>query len=127
MSKVILIVDDEPMIRHLLQCLLSMDGFLVKEACDGLDALDQVENLRPDLILLDYMMPNLDGLATCRKLRSQPETADVPIIMLSANAQPSVIEQSVQAGVNSFLDKSGNISTNLTHHINNVLDNQVLH
>jgi CheY-like chemotaxis protein len=103
MNKLILIVDDEPMVRHLLQMLLSMDGFQVAEACDGMEALDKVEQQRPDLILMDYMMPNLDGLAACKYLRSQPETANVPIIMLSANAIPSVVAASEQAGVNRFL------------------------
>ena len=128
MNKLILIVDDEPMVRHLLQMLLSMDGFQVAEACDGMEALDKVEQQRPDLILMDYMMPNLDGLAACKYLRSQPETANVPIIMLSANAIPSVVAASEQAGVNRFLDKSGNISHLLTEHIHDVLgNNQLLH
>ena len=127
MSKLILIVDDEPMIRYLLQYLLSMDGFQVSEACDGMEALGKVEQQRPDLVLLDYMMPNMDGLATCKQLRSRPETANLPIIMLSANAMPSIIEASVQAGVNRFLDKSGNISHTLTEHIYDVLGNQLLH
>ncbi len=128
MNKLILIVDDEPMIRHMLQYLLSMDGFQVAEACDGVEALDKVEQQRPDLILLDYMMPNLDGLATCKHLRSQPATANVPIIMLSANAMPSVIAASEQAGVNRFLDKSGNILHLLTEHIHDVLGgSQLLH
>ena len=128
MNKLILIVDDEPMVRHLLQMLLSMDGFQVAEACDGMEALDKVEQQCPDLILMDYMMPNLDGLAASKYLRSQPETANVPIIMLSANSLPSVIEASEQAGIDRFLDKSGNISHLLTEHIHDVLgNNQILH
>jgi CheY-like chemotaxis protein len=122
MSKLILIVDDEPMIRHLIQCLLKMDGFQVVEACDGLEALGKVRVTQPDLILMDYMMPNMDGIATCLELRKQPAMANVPIIMLSANAQPNIVERSVKAGVNSFLDKSGNISGSLSKHINDVLD-----
>lgn len=128
MNKLILIVDDEPMVRHLLQYLLKMDGFQVDQACDGMDALDKVEQACPDLILLDYMMPKLDGLATCKHLRSQPKTADVPIIMLSASSMPSIIKASEEAGVNRFLHKADNISHVLTEHIHDVLSgNQMLY
>ncbi|MCP5096941.1 MAG: response regulator [Chloroflexi bacterium] len=127
MSKLILIVDDEPMIRHLLQCILQMDGFQVEEASDGLEALGKIQSNQPDLILMDYMMPNMDGITTCKELRKQPETAHVPIIMLSANVQPGLVERSTKAGVTSFLDKSGNISTALTQHIHDVLNNNIMH
>ncbi len=121
MGKLILIVDDEPMIRHLLQCLLQLDGFQVDEASDGVEALGKANAQRPDLILMDYMMPNMDGITAIQKLRKQPQTADVPIIMLTANAQPAILERSMRAGVNCFLDKNENMVGTLTQHIQKVL------
>jgi len=121
MGKLILIVDDEPVIRHLLQCLLQLDGFQVDEARDGVEALGKVDAQCPDLILMDYMMPNMDGITAVKKLRNQPQTANVPIIMLTANVQPAIEERSVEAGVNCFLDKNENITGTLTQHIHEVL------
>ena len=121
MNKLILIVDDEPMIRHLLNQLLRLDGYVVQEASDGEDAILKVKHKKPDLIVMDYMMPNLDGLSACRELRRQPDMDDVPIIMLSAITKPEIIEKSLNAGANRFLDKTGSIPDGLTNLIHQYL------
>ncbi|MDT9184104.1 EAL domain-containing protein [Limnospira sp. PMC 289.06] len=80
----ILIVDDTPGNLHLLSRILSKKGYKVREAIDGKTALQEVNNKLPDLILLDIMMPDIDGYAVCNQLKSEPYTAEVPIIFLSA-------------------------------------------
>ncbi|TKA08414.1 response regulator transcription factor [Actinacidiphila oryziradicis] len=78
----ILIVDDEPAVREALARSLEFEGYLVDTATDGMDALEQLEHDHPDLILLDVMMPVLDGLAAARRIRAKGDT--VPILMLTA-------------------------------------------
>ncbi|MBK8431464.1 MAG: response regulator [Chloroflexi bacterium] len=77
-------MDDEPMARTLLRLMLVRAGFEVVEAKDGHDALEKLKENRPDLVILDVMMPGMDGFTVCSTMRSQPTTADVPVIMLSA-------------------------------------------
>ena len=80
----ILVVDDEADTIELLQTLLEGEGYAVDTAADGRVALDMVHTARPDLVLLDVMMPELDGLQVCDHLRFNPATRDVPIIFLTA-------------------------------------------
>lgn len=123
MKKLVLIVDDEPMIRLLLNQLLQMDGYSVEEANNGKDAIGKAKILKPDVIVMDYMMPLLDGLSACKALSEMPETANVPIIMLSANTKPDMIEKSRLAGADIFLDKSNNIPVGLSNAIKEILTN----
>ena len=67
-KKLVLIVDDEPMIRLLLNQLLQMDGYSVEEAKNGVDAVGKAKELMPDLIVMDYMMPKLDGISACKEI-----------------------------------------------------------
>jgi len=101
----ILIVDDEPMTRNLLRLMLERAGFEISEAEDGLKALLTVAENPPDVLLLDVMMPNMDGLTVCEKLRAQAETAVLPIILLSARTSPEAIREGMQAGATRYLGK----------------------
>ena len=105
MSKTVLVVDDEKMTRDLLRLMLKGTGFTILEAEDGFIALEQVAAYSPDIMILDVMMPGMDGLAVCRKLRAEPETADLPIIMLSAKTTPTAIQDGIEAGANKYLTK----------------------
>lgn len=105
MSKTVLVVDDEKMTRDLLRLMLKGTGFTILEAEDGFAAMEQVAAHSPDIIILDVMMPGMDGLAVCRKLRSEPETADLPVIMLSAKTTPTAIQDGLEAGANKYLTK----------------------
>ncbi|MBI2014798.1 MAG: response regulator [Candidatus Rokubacteria bacterium] len=86
MRQEILVVDDEPDIRHLVVLHLERDGFRCRTASNGPDALREARAAVPDLVVLDLMLPGLDGLEVCRRLRSEAATAAVPIIMLTAKA-----------------------------------------
>ncbi|MBF0344377.1 MAG: hybrid sensor histidine kinase/response regulator [Nitrospirae bacterium] len=79
----VLIVDDEPYNRKLLRLIL-MDKYNLSFATDGVSALEAAQRVRPDLILLDIMMPEMDGIEACRRLKATPETADIPVIFISA-------------------------------------------
>jgi DNA-binding response OmpR family regulator len=80
----ILVVEDESDIRELLRYNLEQDGFAVEEASDGAEALDRVRRRAPDLMVLDLMLPQMSGLEICRRIRNEPETAKLPIIVVTA-------------------------------------------
>jgi two-component system, OmpR family, KDP operon response regulator KdpE len=98
----ILVVDDEPQIRRTLRATLSAEGYTIAEAQDGEAALAEFRRERPDLVLLDMNMPVLDGLATCRDLRS---ASDVPIIMLTVRSSEKDKVRSLDAGADDYVTK----------------------
>jgi CheY-like chemotaxis protein len=83
----VLIVDDEPNIRFVLRIAFEAAGHEVSEASNGLRALDEVASARPDLVATDFMMPVLDGGQLIARLRSEPATADIPILLISASSR----------------------------------------
>jgi len=80
----ILVVDDDPVNRDFFQLMLSKLGFLVEEACDGMDAQDKIKKVKPDLILLDNIMPRMSGFELTKMLKKDPVFEEIPIIMFSA-------------------------------------------
>jgi CheY-like chemotaxis protein len=86
--KTVLVVDDEPVLRTIVREILHEEGYAVIEAADGRVMLEMMERERPDLVLMDVMMPGVDGREAYRQLRSRPEHQDVPVVMMSA-AVPS--------------------------------------
>ncbi len=101
----VLAVDDEPANLALLGKLLKHHGYGVVEAQDGLAALDAVAEHDPDVVCLDVMMPRLDGVEVCRRLRAQPERAGLPILLLTALNRPEDKVRGLEAGANDFLSK----------------------
>jgi DNA-binding response OmpR family regulator len=100
----ILVVDDDPAIRQLLTDVLEMEGHEVRTAPDGLAAVRTLEVLRPDCVVLDVMMPGLDGYGVLRSLRTQ-DGDPVPVIMLTAAAEPDTAVRAWTDGVDYFLAK----------------------
>ncbi len=82
----ILVVEDEADIRELLRYSLTQEGFAVEEAADGAEALDRIMRRAPDLVLLDLMLPRMSGLELCRRLRANAETAQIPVIVVTAKS-----------------------------------------
>lgn len=116
-----LIVDDEPMARTLLRLMLVRAGFNVSEAEDGFDALEKVKKNPPDIILLDVMMPGMDGFTVCEALRNEENTASLPIIMLSAKTDLESINRGLRLGATKYLTKP--ISPeDLTQHVHDALN-----
>ncbi len=104
-SGVVLVVDDDPNARRLTRLLLERDGFDVHEAGDGHAALSEVSQVHPDVILMDAVMPNLDGFACTRELRADLTTREIPVIMVSAGTDEKHIEAGFDAGANEYITK----------------------
>lgn len=100
-----LVVDDDATIRGLLQITLETEGFDVLTAADGVDGLERARADDPDLVILDIMMPGLDGLQVCHTLKSEEATSDIPVILLSAKAQSHDIELGMRVGANDYITK----------------------
>src|SRR3954471_5302679 len=79
-----LVLDDDPAILNLLRKLLENDGFMVVAVGDGLEGLVKLETLKPDIVVCDMMMPNLDGMAFTRAIKGHSHTKDIPVVFLSA-------------------------------------------
>lgn len=108
MAKKILAVDDEKAIVRLVQVNLEREGYEVVTAYDGKEALEKVESEKPDLIVLDVMMPYMDGFEVLQQLKKNPETRDIPVIMLTAKAQDADVFRGWQSGVDCYLTKPFN-------------------
>jgi two-component system alkaline phosphatase synthesis response regulator PhoP len=101
----ILIADDDAQSAELLEAYLSGADYDLQTAADGEVTLRKVQEWKPDLILLDIMMPKVSGFEVCKRVRSNPATSDIVILMITALDQPSDIDRAVEAGTNDFLTK----------------------
>jgi two-component system, OmpR family, alkaline phosphatase synthesis response regulator PhoP len=108
MAKKILAVDDERHIVRLVQVNLERQGYTVVTAYDGKEALEKVEAESPDLIVLDVMMPYMDGFEVLQNLKRNQATRDIPVIMLTAKAQDADVFRGWQSGVDCYLTKPFN-------------------
>ena len=104
-NSTILIADDTEQNVELLQAYLDEVGCRVVTAYDGQETLDRVADSKPDLILLDIMMPKMSGYEICRKLKADPATRNIPICMVTALTEEGDIEKAVEAGTDDFLSK----------------------
>lgn len=105
MAYKILVADDEPMIVRLMEFILARQGHEVLIAVNGEEALQKIRAHRLDLVLLDIMMPRIDGYEIAQQLRADPETSRLPIIMLSAKAQEEDIRRGAGVGVDAYVTK----------------------
>jgi len=101
----ILVAEDNPQGAELLEAYLDGTGWEVRTSADGEETLRTVGDWKPDVVLLDIMMPRLSGFEVCKRLRHDPATRDVPVLMITALDQPSDVERAVEAGTNDFLTK----------------------
>ena len=101
----VLVVDDDDVIRQLITVNLELEGFDVATAVDGQDCLDKVVDFDPVVVTLDIMMPRLDGWEAARRLRSDPRTAGVKVVLLSARAQEADLQRGDRIGVDAYLTK----------------------
>lgn len=101
----VLIVDDDPFIARLVRMKVEQLGHTAETAGDGEEGLKAAARVHPDLILLDLMMPRMNGLEMCRRLRATPGGRDVPVVMLTAKAQERDVEAGFAAGATDYLIK----------------------
>ena len=120
----ILIADDNPQGVELLEAYLSSSNYEIETASDGEETLRKVKQWQPDLILLDIMMPKISGFEVCKRLRADPATRDMAVLMITALDQPSDIERAVEAGTDDFLTKPIN-KTELFLRIRSVLKSRL--
>ncbi len=104
----ILIVDDNIPNLELLQAYLEDVDCIISQALDGMTALEMIKKDKPDLLILDVMMPKISGFEICKKLKNAPETADMPIIMVTALSELGDIERAIDCGTDDFLSKPVN-------------------
>jgi two-component system phosphate regulon response regulator PhoB len=101
----ILIVEDETALMTMLRYNLEKQGFRVEEAGDGEEALTRISELKPDLVLLDWMLPHLSGIEVCRQIRRKPATRELPVIMISARGEDQDTVRGLNTGADDYLTK----------------------
>jgi two-component system, OmpR family, alkaline phosphatase synthesis response regulator PhoP len=104
-NKTILVVEDDPNILNLVRLYLEKEGYVVVGAATGLEALSKVKEEHPHLVILDLMLPELDGLEVCKRIRANPETSLVPIIMLTAKAEEADTVIGLELGADDYITK----------------------
>ena len=101
----VLIVDDDKVIQQLLEVNLELEGYEIAKASNGEEALSRVRDFGPDLVLLDVMMPKVDGREVCRRMKADPAMAEIPVIFLSARAQDMDVESGLELGASAYITK----------------------
>jgi DNA-binding response OmpR family regulator len=104
-TPLVLVADDDPDILDLVRYRLERSGYEVATATDGAEAVRLAGELAPALAVLDVMMPSLDGLEATRRLRDDPATADIPVILLTAKAQDADVQEGFLAGADDYIRK----------------------
>ena len=101
----VLVVEDDPEVNELVGAYVQIAGFDYDSALNGCTALEKIHNHRPALVVLDVMLPDLDGFEICRRLRSEHNTEDLPVVMLTALDRDEYRQRGEQCGANAFLTK----------------------
>lgn len=105
MAKKVLIVDDEPNIVAALEFLLEKNGYEVRVADNGAEALEQLDAFQPDLVLLDVMVPKLSGYEVCQRMRAEPKWRNIKIVMLSAKGREVEVNKGMSLGADLYVTK----------------------
>jgi DNA-binding response OmpR family regulator len=101
----VLIVEDDPEARKVLSLILKLDGYEISTAPGGAEAVQVMTTMIPDLLLLDVMMPGMDGYQVCGWVRANPATTAVPVVMLSGKADPESVARGLEVGADEYLSK----------------------
>lgn len=101
----VLVVDDDPLILEVLETVLDLEEFRVTTATDGNAALRRLVEERPDVVVCDVMMPDVDGLEVCRRIKADPATATLPVVLLTARDRPEDRAAGEEAGCDAYLTK----------------------
>src|SRR5260221_10295258 len=122
MNEKILVVDDEPISLALTEIILRRKGFVVQTACSAFHAQALLAKEKPDLVILDMMMPGISGFEFCRELRARQDTAKLPVLMLSVWFDIETVQRALAAGADEFLQKTSP-PTHIIRRVNALLAN----
>ena len=101
----VVLAEDDPDIQLVARLALKRAGFIVTVVSNGQEAIETVRRQPPDVVLLDWMMPELDGLETCRRLKADPQTAGIPVVFLTAKSQEAEIQRGLSLGASGYVTK----------------------
>jgi DNA-binding response OmpR family regulator len=121
MPKTILIIEDDEFFRDLVDKKLISEGFNVAKAVDGEEGIKKTKEEKPDLILLDLLLPNVDGFEVLERIKKDPDTASIPVIILSNLGQKEEVEKGLESGAADFLIKAQFTSDEIIEKVRNVL------
>jgi DNA-binding response OmpR family regulator len=105
MAKKVLIIEDYPATSKMIAEILEMEGYQAVIAADGLVGVEKAKSEKPDLILLDIMLPGIDGLEVCSRLRANDQTKNIPVIMVSVKASAEDVKTGLDKGANGYVSK----------------------
>jgi len=105
MANKILIVDDTETMRMAEEMMLSGEGYQISTACDGVDALEKISADRPDLVLMDIMMPRMDGIECCRRMKANDRTSDIKVVMVTTKSEYERVKEAFAAGCDDYITK----------------------
>jgi len=111
MSKTVLVVEDDDLNLKLFNELLQANGYDTLQASDGRDAVDMSRRYRPDLVLMDIRLPGISGLEATQRIKADPETADIPVVAITANAMKGDEQTVLEGGCNGYIAKPISIET----------------
>ena len=117
----ILVVDDSPALLELYDFTLSSEGYKVDTAKDGVEGLKKVEEFKPDLVLLDILMPNKDGFETLKEMRANKETKETPVLLLTNVDEQSKVEEGLKLGATDYIVKFQQTPNQVVEEIRQVL------
>lgn len=101
----ILVVDDDPRLLHVVSMYLTIEGYEVETAADGEEALQRIDQALPDVVVLDVMMAGMDGLEACRRIKGNPQTKHIPVILFTALSRDDDMRNGRAAGADRFINK----------------------
>lgn len=101
----ILLVDDNPIILEIEKSVLKVENYDIETALDGVEALEKVDSFRPDLVLLDIMMPQMDGFQVARSMKENEKTREIPIVMVTAKRRPEDMNEGYLEGAAGYITK----------------------
>jgi CheY-like chemotaxis protein len=110
MANKILIVDDTETMRMAEEMMLSGEGYQISTACDGVDALEKIGADKPDLVLMDIMMPRMDGIECCRRIKASDRTSDIKVVMVTTKSEYERVKEAFAAGCGDYITKPINKS-----------------
>ena len=105
MEQRVLVIEDSASVRRLIEVCLRVLGVDVRSASDGAEGLEAIREERPDAVVLDIGLPGLDGWEVLRRLRDDPQTSDLKVLVLTAHAQPEMADRAAKGGADSFMTK----------------------